>query len=62
MVRGGSITVLEHVEDTLDGEEAVRLLLLAEAVEEDGEVVMVVQLLDVQLGTREGGRERREGL
>ena len=54
--------MLEHVEDTLDGEEAVRLLLLAEAVEEDGEVVMVVQLLDVQLGTREGGRERREGL
>ena len=28
--------VLEHVEDALDGAEAVRLLLLAEAVKKDG--------------------------
>ena len=45
-------TVLKHVENTLHGEEAVRLLLLAQAVEEDGEVVVVVELLDVDLSTR----------
>jgi len=42
-------TVLEHVEGALDREEAVRLLLLAQAVAEDGEVVVVVELLNVHL-------------
>eukprot|EP00446_Apocalathium_sp_SHHI-4_P032034 CAMPEP_0177243010 /NCGR_PEP_ID=MMETSP0367-20130122/49112_1 /TAXON_ID=447022 ORGANISM="Scrippsiella hangoei-like, Strain SHHI-4" /NCGR_SAMPLE_ID=MMETSP0367 /ASSEMBLY_ACC=CAM_ASM_000362 /LENGTH=239 /DNA_ID=CAMNT_0018694663 /DNA_START=85 /DNA_END=800 /DNA_ORIENTATION=- len=41
--------LLEHVVDALDGQEAVGLLLLARAVEEDGQVVVVVQLLDVDL-------------
>jgi len=41
--------VLEHVEGALDREEAVRLLLLAQAVAEDGEVVVVVELLNVHL-------------
>ena len=36
--------VLEHVEDALHREEAVRLLLLAQAVEEDRQVVVVVSL------------------
>lgn len=41
--------LLEHVEDALHGEEPVRVLLLADALEEDGQVVMVVQLLDLYL-------------
>mmetsp|Transcript_30680 Transcript_30680/g.102074 ORF Transcript_30680/g.102074 Transcript_30680/m.102074 type:complete len:300 (-) Transcript_30680:191-1090(-) len=41
--------LLEHVVDALDGQEAVGLLLLARAVEEDGQVVVVDQLLDVDL-------------
>jgi len=44
-----SSTLLKHVEDTLDREEAVGVLLLADALEEDGQVVMVVELLDLNL-------------
>jgi hypothetical protein len=44
-----SSTLLKHVEDTLNREEAVRVLLLADALEEDGQVVMVVELLDHNL-------------
>ena len=36
--------MLEEVKDTLAGEEAVGLLLLTDALHEDGEVVMVVEL------------------
>lgn len=42
-------SMLEEVEAALDGEEPVRLLLLAETVEEDGEVVVVVELLNLDL-------------
>ena len=35
--------------NTLDGEEAVWLLLLADALHEDGQVVMVVQLIHIDL-------------
>jgi hypothetical protein len=31
-----STTLLKHVEDTLDGEESVRILLLTDALEENG--------------------------
>mmetsp|Transcript_16292 Transcript_16292/g.42858 ORF Transcript_16292/g.42858 Transcript_16292/m.42858 type:complete len:316 (-) Transcript_16292:21-968(-) len=41
--------LLEHVVDALNGQEAVRLLLLPRAVEEDRQVVVEVQLLDVDL-------------
>jgi hypothetical protein len=41
--------LLEHVKDTLHGQEAVRVLLLADALEEDGQVVVVVELLDLNL-------------
>mmetsp|Transcript_70913 Transcript_70913/g.207789 ORF Transcript_70913/g.207789 Transcript_70913/m.207789 type:complete len:288 (+) Transcript_70913:299-1162(+) len=41
--------LLEHVVHALDSEEAVGLLLLADAVEEDGQVVVVVQLIHVDL-------------
>lgn len=40
---------LEHVFDALDRQEPVRLLLFPDAVEEDGQVVVVVQLADVNL-------------
>jgi len=42
-------TLLEHVKDTLDGEESVGILLLTDALEEDGEVMMVVELHHVDL-------------
>jgi len=41
--------LLEHVEDALHGEEAVGVLLLTDAFEEDGQVVMVVELHNVDL-------------
>lgn len=44
-----SVACLEHVECALDSEEAVGLLLLTNAFEEDWQVVVVVQLLDVHL-------------
>jgi len=43
------LAVLEQIEDTLTGEEAVGLLLLTDSLHEDGEVVMVVQLLHLNL-------------
>jgi len=42
-----SSTLLEHVADSLDGKESVGVDLLTDAFEEDGEVVMVVELLDI---------------
>ena len=48
------VTVLQEVKDALNRQEAVRLLLLTHPVEEDGQVVVVVQLLDVNLWS--GGR------
>jgi len=36
--------LLEHVEGALDGEETVRVRLLAEALEENGQVVVIVKL------------------
>ena len=44
-----STTLLKHVEDTLDGEESVWVLLLTDTLEENGEVMMVVELLDLNL-------------
>ena len=41
--------LLEHVEHTLDGKESVGVNLLSNSLEEDGEVVMVVELLDLDL-------------
>jgi len=41
--------LFQHVKDTLHGQEAVRVLLLANALEEDGQVVVVVKLHDVDL-------------
>jgi len=40
-------TLLEHVEDTLDREESVGVDLLTDTFEEDGEVMMVVELGDI---------------
>lgn len=40
---------LQQVQRALHGEEAVRLLLLTQAIKEDGQVVMVVELLTVDL-------------
>lgn len=42
-------TFFEHVKDTLYGEETVGVLLFADAFEEDGQVVMVVKLGDIDL-------------
>jgi len=42
-------TLLQHVEASLDREETVRVLLLADTFEEDWQVVMVVQLHNVDL-------------
>lgn len=41
--------VLEQVEGALQGEEAVGLLLLSDAVEEERQVVVVVQVLDLDV-------------
>jgi len=40
---------LKHVEDALHSEEAVGVLLLTDSLEEDGQVVMVVELHDIDL-------------
>ena len=40
------VTTLEEVEDSLDSEESVRVLLLANSLHEDGQVVMIVKLGD----------------
>jgi len=42
-------TLLEHVEHTLHGEETVGVLLFADTLEEDGQVMMVVELHNVDL-------------
>jgi len=42
-------TLLEHVEHALDSEEAVGVLFLTDTLEEDGQVVMVVKLHNVDL-------------
>jgi len=42
-------TLLEHVKDTLHGKEAVGVLLFADTLEEDGEVMMVIELHNVDL-------------
>lgn len=42
-------TLLEHVEDALHCEETVWVLLLTDALEEDGQIMVVVQLLDLNL-------------
>ena len=42
-------TLLEHIEGSLHGEESVWVLLLTDALEEDGQVVMVVERHDVNL-------------
>ena len=43
------LTVVEKVKNALAREEAVRLLLLTDALHEDGQVVMVVELLNFNL-------------
>ena len=40
---------LEHVADTLDGEETVGIVLLTDSFEEDGKVMMVVELGHINL-------------
>jgi len=42
-----SVSVVEEVEDTLDGKESVGILLLTDTLHEDGEVMMVVELADL---------------
>lgn len=42
-------TLLEHVEDTLNGEETVGVVLFTDTLEEDREVMMVVKLFNVDL-------------
>ena len=39
----------EEIEDTLDSEESVWVLLLTDSLHEDGEVVMVVELVHLDL-------------
>lgn len=40
-------SLVEHIEDALHCEESVWVLLLSDALEEDGQVMVVVQLLDL---------------
>ena len=42
-------TFLKHVEGSLDREESVWVLLLADSLAEDGKIMVVVQLLDLNL-------------
>ena len=42
-----SSTLLQHVKDTLNGEETVGIGLLTDSLEEDWQVMMVIQLLDI---------------
>jgi len=44
-----SASLLKHVEDTLDCEESVWILLLADSFEKDREVMVVIELLDLYL-------------
>lgn len=50
------LTVLKKVEDSLDGEEAVWVLLLTDALHEDGQVVVVVKLFDLDFPSNFVGR------
>ena len=43
------MAVGEQIEDTLDSEESVWVLLLTDSLHEDGEVVMVVELVHLNL-------------
>ena len=45
-----STALLKHVKDTLNSEETVGILLFSNSLEEDGQVVVVVELLDTVLG------------
>ena len=42
-------TLLEHVENALHSEESVWVLLLTDALEEDGQVMVIVKLLNLNL-------------
>lgn len=44
--------MLQHVVDPLAGEDGVRMSGLAQAIEEQGQEVMVVQLVDLHLRTQ----------
>jgi len=39
-------TLVEHVENTLDGKESVWILLFSDTLEENGEIMMVIELLN----------------
>ena len=39
-------TLVKHVENTLDGKESVWILLFSDTLEENGEIMMVVELLN----------------
>ena len=39
-------TLVEHVENTLDGKESVWILLFSNTLEENGEIMMVIELLN----------------
>jgi hypothetical protein len=44
-----STTLLEHIENTLNSQETVWVLLLTDTLEEDGKVMVIVKLLDLNL-------------
>jgi hypothetical protein len=44
-----SLSSLKELEDSLNGKESVRILLLSESLEEDRKVGMVVQLLKIDV-------------
>ena len=43
------MAVLEQIEDTLDSKESVWVLLFADSLHEDGEIMMVVELVHLNL-------------
>lgn len=51
----GSLTCCQQVLHTLDGQEPVGVLRLPDAVKEDGQVVVVVKLVQVNLHTTAAG-------
>lgn len=44
-----SSSLFKHVENALNGQESVRVSLLSNTLEKDGQVMMVIELLDVYL-------------
>jgi hypothetical protein len=48
-------TCCQQVLHTLDGQEPVRVVRLADAIKEDGQVVVVVQLVKLNLGAAAAG-------